>query len=135
MTFRESLYAYLTGIPAIAAAVGTRIFPELAEENATTPYIIARIVERPAQTLDAKPPYVDVIADLTVFDRSPEAALATALLLGAPDGSGALANFPQGVMGGGVTVLHSVMTEQQPEDSDEYGLFGVRSTFELTYAP
>lgn len=130
MTFRDSLYGYLTANAPIVAAVGTRIYPDRADQSGGPPYVVYRVVERPFETLDATPPYVDVLIDATAFDVSPEGAYAVAQLL-----NGALGNFPQGAMGGGVTVLHSYQVEQQPEDSDEFGIFGVRTTFALSYSP
>ena len=44
MSLKTALYSYLTGISAITTLVSTRIYPDVAPETATRPYIIYQYV-------------------------------------------------------------------------------------------
>ena len=65
MKVGAAIYSMLKDDSAVAALVGTRIYPELAEEGAATPYVVYSVVSNtPVDTKDSAP--VDE-AQLEVF--------------------------------------------------------------------
>lgn len=46
MEIEQALYAHLTAAPALAALVGTRVYPDQAEEGATLPYLVYEQAEQ-----------------------------------------------------------------------------------------
>jgi hypothetical protein len=130
MQLEESLYTYLSTDSGISALISTRVYPEVAPQSASAPFLVyQRITTQRIHTMSADQGFVMATMQFTVWDNTITSARSVSEAVRA-----ALQNH-SGLTGGvgGVTINATLMENEINLYDEKTKSFGVAQEYNIFY--